>query len=305
MSLVNRLIANALPVVPRPIIGQFSRRYIAGPALDDAVRVVRDLNRTGVMATIDVLGEHLVRIEEAQTALAAYLEVLDRIAAEGLDSNISVKLTALGLKVDPGACLTHMRHLCAAARERHNFVRIDMEDSSCTSATLAIYHQLRQEFGGVGAVLQAYLRRSRADATALAVEPANLRVCKGIYLEPRAIAYQDREIIRQNFVELISILMRRHCYVGIATHDEMVVWNALRFVDELGLKPDAYEFQMLLGVDEELRRILIGAGHRLRVYVPFGAHWHAYSIRRLKENPNIVGHIVQNAVRSAMGRGRR
>jgi proline dehydrogenase len=305
MSLVNRLIANVLPAVPRPIIGQFSRRYIAGATLDDAVRVVRDLNRAGVMATIDVLGEHLVQIEESKTALAAYLEVLDRISNEGLDSNISVKLTALGLKVDPGMCLTHMQRLCAAARERRNFVRIDMEDSSCTSATFAIYRQLRQEFDCVGAVIQAYLRRSRGDATALAAEGANLRVCKGIYIEPRTIAYQDRDIVRENFAELISILLGKGCYVGIATHDELVVWNALRLIDELGLKPEAYEFQMLLGVDEELRRILIDAGHRLRVYVPFGAHWYAYSIRRLKENPNIVGHILHNAVRSTTGRGRR
>jgi proline dehydrogenase len=302
MSLVNRLIASALPVVPRPIIGLFSRRYIAGSTLDDAVRVVRDLNRGGAMATIDVLGEHLTRIEEAESSLAAYLQVLDRIAAEGLDSNISVKLTALGLKVDPAVCLTHMRRLCTVARERRNFVRIDMEDSSCTSATLTIYRQLRHEFEGVGAVIQAYLRRSRADVSALAAERANLRVCKGIYLEPRAIAFQDREIVRQNFVELISILLRNGCYVGIATHDEVVVWNALRIIDELGLKPDAYEFQMLLGVDEELRQILIGAGHRLRVYVPFGAHWHAYSMRRLKENPNIVGHVMRNLVRPPAGR---
>ncbi len=304
MSLFNRLIAGALPAVPRPIVGRFARRYIAGPSLDDAIKVVRNLNDSGVMATIDVLGEHLTRIEEADKALAAYLEVLDRIADDKLDSNVSVKLTALGLKVDPEVCYSHMRRLCAAARERGNFVRIDMEDSSCTTATLAIYHRLHREFDRIGVVIQAYLRRSRADVVQLAAEKANLRVCKGIYIEPRQIAYQDREIVRLNFAELLSILLRARCYVGIATHDEVVVWHALRLIEELELTPQDYEFQMLLGVDEELRRILVGAGHRLRVYVPFGAHWHAYSLRRLKENPNIAGHIVRDVLRSAAGRRR-
>jgi proline dehydrogenase len=172
-----------------------------------------------------------------------------------------------------------------------------MEDSSCTQATLDTYRALRREFGAVGVALQAYLRRSRADVLQLAAEGANLRLCKGIYIEPRVIAYRDREIVRQNFVELLGILLRSGCYVGIATHDEIVVWHALRLIDELKLPREAYEFQMLLGVDEELRRILVGAGHRLRVYVPFGAHWYAYSVRRLKENPDIITHVVRNLLR--------
>ncbi len=303
MSLVNRLIANALPAVPRPIIGRFSKRYIAGSTLDDAVRVVRELNRTGVMATVDVLGEHLTRIEEADAALRSYLDLLARIAAEKLDSNISVKLTALGLKLDPAICRKHMRTLCTAAREQGNFVRIDMEDSSCTAPTLALYGELRREFENVGPVIQAYLRRSRDDVMALAAERANVRLCKGIYVEPRAIAYRDREIVRQNYVELLAILLRNGSYVGIATHDEILVWHALRLIDELGLPREKYEFQMLLGVDEELRRILVAAGHRLRVYVPFGAHWYAYSMRRLKENPDIVGHVLRGALRGGLGGG--
>ena len=297
MSLANRLVASVLPVVPRPIIGRFSRRYIAGPALADAVRVVRELNRTGVMATIDVLGEHLTRIEEADVALKTYIEVLDRIAAERLDSNISVKLTALGLKVDPGICFDHMRRLCAAARDHRTFVRIDIEDSSCTAATFEIYRRLRREFEGVGGAVQAYLRRSRTDVLALAEERANLRLCKGIYIEPRAIAYRDREIVRQNFADLLTLLLRRGCYVGIATHDEILVWHALRLIAELGLEREAYEFQMLLGVDEELRRIIVGAGHRLRVYVPFGSHWYAYSMRRMRENPRIAGYVAKSILR--------
>ena len=304
MSIVNRLIAYALPAVPRPIIGRFSERYIAGSNLDDAMRVVRELNRGGIMATVDVLGEHLTRIEEANVALQSYLDLLAGISAEKLDSNISVKLTALGLKLDPDVCRSHMRTLCAAAREQRNFVRIDMEDSSCTEATLVLYRELRREFDNVGPVIQAYLRRSRDDVVALAAERANVRLCKGIYVEPRAIAYRDREIVRQNYVELLTILLRGGSYVGIATHDEILVWHALRLIEELGLTREKYEFQMLLGVDEELRRIIVGAGHRLRVYVPFGAHWYAYSMRRLKENPDIVGHVLRGALKGGGGAGR-
>jgi proline dehydrogenase len=304
MSLVNRLIAYALPAVPRPIIGRFSERYIAGASLDDAVRVVRELNRGGIMATVDVLGEHLTRIEEANVALRSYLDLLARISAERLDSNISVKLTALGLTLDPDVCRNHMRTLCTAAREQRNFVRIDMEDSSCPEATIALYRELRREFDNVGPVIQAYLRRSRDDVVAFAAEQANVRLCKGIYVEPRAIAYRDREIVRQNFVELLTILVRGGSYVGIATHDEILVWHALRLIEELRLPREKYEFQMLLGVDEELRRIIVGAGHRLRVYVPFGAHWYAYSMRRLKENPDIVGHVLRGALRGGGGSGR-
>jgi proline dehydrogenase len=297
MSLVNRLIAHALPAIPRPIIGHFSRRYIAGPTLDDAVKVVRALNQSGVMATVDVLGEHLTRIAEADLALDSYLQLLDRIAEEGLDSNISVKLTALGLQVDEAVCLRHMQRLCTAAREHRNFVRIDMEDSSCTAATLEIHRALRRDFQNVGVVIQAYLRRSRADVQALAADRANVRLCKGIYVEPRAIAFRDREIVRQNFVDLLGILLGGGSYVGIATHDEILTWHAMRLTSELGLPREAFEFQMLLGVDDVLRRILVEAGYRLRVYVPFGAHWYEYSMRRLKENPDIVGHILRGAFR--------
>lgn len=298
MSLVNRLIASTLPFVPRAVIGRFSERYIAGPSLDDAMRVVKELNQTGAVTTVDVLGEHLTRIEEADQALKSYEELIARIARERVDATISVKLTALGLQKDPAVCLAHMRKLCAAARDAGNLVTIDMEDSSCTTATLDLYHALRREFSGVGTVIQAYLRRSKADVVTLAAEKAHIRLCKGIYIEPRAIAYRDPDIVRANFTDLLATLFRGGSYVGIATHDEILVWHALRLIDELELDRSAYEFQMLLGVDEELRRILINAGHRLRVYVPYGAHWYAYSMRRLKENPNIVGHVLKHMFRN-------
>jgi proline dehydrogenase len=191
-----------------------------------------------------------------------------------------------------------MRALVGAAAETDAFVRIDMEDAQCTDATLAIYRTLRAEFPGrVGVVVQARLRRTMDDIDAATDEPANFRLCKGIYLEPRAIAYTDPEIIRSNFTLALTRMFERKAYVGIATHDERLVWEALRLVRRFGLTPAQYEFQMLLGVEEELRRILLSAGHRLRVYVPYGEEWHAYSVRRLRESPQIAGHALKALLR--------
>jgi proline dehydrogenase len=296
VALVDYLVSRTLPLIPRPIVRRVARRYIAGDRLDDAVRVVRGLNQGGLLATLDVLGESVARRGEVEGALSAYLEALDRIRGERLDANVSVKLTQLGLKIDPGLCLESVRRLVRAAAAHGNFVRIDMEDSSCTSATLDLYRRLRE--GGcanVGVVLQAYMRRSLADVRALP-DGANVRLCKGIYVEPRSLAYRDRDVVRANFVRLLEELLDRGCYVGIATHDEVLVWEAERLLDRRRLPREATEFQMLLGVDEELRGLIHAAGHRLRVYVPFGANWHAYSLRRLKENPALAGSVMRAAL---------
>jgi proline dehydrogenase len=187
-----------------------------------------------------------------------------------------------------------MRQMLAAVVERNTFVRIDMEDSPWTTATLDIYRALRAEFPGrVGIVLQSRLRRTMDDVDALTEQPASFRLCKGIYLEPRDIAYTDPELIRLNFVLALERMFERGAYVGIATHDERLVWESLRLLRKFGLRRDQYEFQMLLGVDEQLRRIILKAGHRLRVYVPYGEQWHAYSVRRLRENPQIVGYAMK------------
>jgi proline dehydrogenase len=298
MKSLNRLISATLPLVPRPIVGRISRRYIAGSTLDQAVRCIAELNRAGFSATVDILGEHTRDLRQATAAADAYVAVLDRIAAEALDSNISVKLSQLGLLIDPAACLKAMRRLCAHAAGHGNFVRIDMEDATVTDATLDLYRTLRPEHPAVGVVLQSCLRRSLADARRLAAEQASVRVVKGIYLEPYAIAYHDREIVRQCFVDMVEILLRGGSYVGIATHDERIVYACLALVDRLGLSPERYEFQMLLGVRQELRQVIRDGGHRLRVYVPYGDDWYAYSLRRLKENPEIAGHVLGNLFRS-------
>jgi proline dehydrogenase len=295
MSWLDRAVSLTLPAVPKPLVRFFSRRYIAGSSMEDAFRTVRELAEHGAMATLDILGEFISTLEEARQNTSEHEHLIRRVAEEGLhDTYISVKLTALGLLVDRAACLDHMRQLLRRVAETDNFLRIDMEDSSCTAATLDVYETLRREFPGrIGAVLQARLRRTLPDADRLTREPANIRLCKGIYLEPRSIAYTHPEIVRRNFTFILARLIERGAYPAIATHDEILVWEALRLIDRHALGPNRYEFQMLLGVDEQLRRILIEAGHRVRVYVPYGRHWYRYSVRRLRENPQIAGHALR------------
>ncbi len=296
MSLLNTLIVKTLPAVPKPVVRRFSSRYIAGDSLDDAVRVARELNNKGCMVTMDVLGEHLRTREDAELATEQYLLALDTIAHEKLDSNISIKLTQFGLKLDFEFCKKNVTQLVRRAKELKNFVRIDMEDTSCTTDTLRMYDLLRNEYNNVGVVVQAYLRRTLTDVRDLMKNgvPANIRLCKGIYVEPRELAYKDHGLINNNFTMVLSELLRHSAYVGIATHDERLVWDAMRLVDELKVPKTSYEFQMLLGVDEQLRDIILAAGHHLRIYVPFGKQWYAYSVRRLKENPQIAGHVIKN-----------
>ena len=294
MAVLNYLISRSLPLVPKPLVRVFSRRYIAGDSLDDAVRVLKELNATGHMGTLDVLGEAVDRREMAESAVDEYQRALRVIREERLDSNISIKLTQLGLKLDADFCLGNVRALASAAGDQGNFVRIDMEDSSCTTPTLDLYGRLREQgVDNVGVVLQACLRRSLADAQRLP-ERSNVRLCKGIYVEPRVIAYHRRAIVNKNYVRILEELLDRGSYVGIATHDEDLIWEAMRLIDQNRLSGDRYEFQMLLGVDDELRGVVRRAGHRLRVYVPYGPRWYAYSLRRLKENPRIAGYVVAN-----------
>lgn len=298
MSLLDRAVVHGLPFVPKPIVGMFSKRYIAGPLLEDAFRVARQLEGEGAMSTIDILGEFIKNAGEGDANADQYIDLVRRIAAERFaDVNVSVKLTALGLTLDRARCLANMRRLMAAVRDAGLFARIDMEDSPWTDATCEIYRTLRAEFPGkVGVAIQSRLRRTLDDVEALTAQPANFRLCKGIYLEPRPIGYTERDIIRDNYMHVLRALLSRGSYVGIATHDEWLVCESLALVDELSLTPDRYEFQMLLGVDPLLRRTLLAAGHRLRVYVPFGEDWYKYSVRRLKENPSIAGHVVRTLV---------
>jgi proline dehydrogenase len=287
-----------LPAVPRPVVKKLSRRYIAGSTLVEACRVVSGLNEEGKMATIDVLGEEITGREEATALLVEYEDVFETIQREDLDSNISVKLTGLGLNLDHEFCRDNIAELVREAAKRGNFVRIDMEDSSTTTETLELYRELRgQGLDNVGVVLQAYMKRTLTDIAELADLRPNVRVCKGIYVEPADIAYQEFETVRLNFVEAVGALLDAGAYVAIATHDDWVIGEALTLIEERGLAPEEYEFQMLLGVRPELGDELVREGHRLRIYVPFGRQWYEYSLRRLQENPKIAGYIALDTLK--------
>ncbi len=297
MSALNYILSRTLPFVPRSIVRRVSRRYIAGDDLRAALEVVQRLNGEGFMATLDVLGESVSHPSLVAGAVDEYLAALTAIDEMRIDANVSVKATQLGLKMDFDLCLESTRRLVREADRLGTFVRIDMEDSSCTTTTLELYRRLRDEgLDNVGVVLQACMRRSLADLRALP-EGASVRLCKGIYVEPRKIAYRDRWIVNRNFRRLLEEAFDRGYRVGIATHDEAVVWEALDLIGRRNVPRTAYEFQMLLGVDEKLRSIIRRDGHRLRVYVPYGANWYAYSLRRLKENPSIAGYILVGLLR--------
>jgi proline dehydrogenase len=297
VSLVDSAIVRLLPAVPRPVVRKISERYIAGEELDDALRLVRRLNDQGKLATIDVLGEEIAEPDEARAIAAAYREAFEAIERRRLDSNVSVKPTALGLKLGYELFRSNLLEVVRHAAERGNFVRIDMEDSSTTDDTLRAYRELRAAgHENVGVVLQARLKRTLADLAELAELRPNVRLCKGIYVEPAEIAYRDFDSVRASFVQALEELLELGCYVGIATHDEWLLEEGQRLVAARGLGREEYEFQMLLGVRPALGDELVRGGHRLRIYTPFGRHWYAYSLRRLQENPKLAGYIAADTV---------
>ncbi len=301
MALLDRALVALLPAVPRPVVQRLSSRYIAGPTLDDAVRVVQRVNAKGKLATIDVLGEEITNESEARSIAQAYHDVLERIDDDRLDANVSVKLTGLGLELGEELCRTNLVGVLEDAARKGCFVRIDMEDSSTTERTLRLYRALRRDgHTNVGAVVQAYLRRTHADLDGL----ENVRLCKGIYIESPEIAYREYEAVRANFVRCLEALVEQGSYLAIATHDEYLIGRALRLVRDARLDRDRYEFQMLLGVRPDRADALVADGHRLRVYVPYGTHWYEYSLRRLQENPSIAGYIAADTVARVLGRAR-
>ncbi len=301
MSLFDRAVASVLPVVPRSVVRRVSAPYIAGPTLDDARRVTANLNAAGMRATVDVLGEEIHTEDEARAIASTYGDVLVAIAADRLDANISVKLTGLGLKLDLGLCRSLLEGLVRAAGEQGARVRIDMEDATCVDDTLALYRDLRADgLDNVGIVLQAYLKRTLGDIEDLRELRPSVRLCKGIYLEPRAVAFHDFETVRRSFVSCLEALLDLGSRVAIATHDEPLLVESLARVE--ALPPDAYEFQMLLGVRESRATEIVAAGHPVRVYVPFGQRWYEYSVRRLQENPRLAGTIAKATLGRLAGR---
>lgn len=302
MGVIDKVIANSVPVIPRPLVRVISGNYIAGTKIPEAVDTIQSLNTEGCVATVDLMGESTENKAQAVQKLKEYKEVIDAIERNGLDSGLSVKLTGLGLWVNEELCRANLEEIVEYAAERNRFVRIDMESSAQTGSTVELAIDMHRRHENTGTVIQACLRRSLKDVTRLMEEGVTIRLCKGIYDEPREIAYKDYDVVRENYILLMEEYLRSGVYIGIATHDEYLIWHALRLIHQLDVSEDRYEFQMLLGVDEELRRILVESGHKVRVYVPFGDEWYEYSTRRLKENPKIAGYVAKDVLGRITGR---
>lgn len=292
--MLNSFIVKVLPLFPKSFISLFSQRYIAGETLAEAVAESKKINDLNMTITMDVLGENITNLGEAENAKNICLQVLDELHNNNIKGNISLKLTQLGLKLDRSACEDNFIEILEKAKGYNNFIRIDMEDSSCTDQTIDISLKMKKRYDKVGTVVQAYLKRSENDVKMLAENGINLRICKGIYNEPASIAFKDREEIRENFIKLLKILFDNKIYVGIATHDSLLVDRAYQLIHNMKLSPEQYEFQMLLGVSDKLCKQIAEDGYQMRVYVPFGEQWYPYSIRRLKENPQMAGYIIKN-----------
>ncbi|MEZ5337995.1 MAG: proline dehydrogenase family protein [bacterium] len=294
MSLFDRMVVGMLPVVPRGIVGIVASRYVAGNTVEAAISTARNLAEEGAVATMDILGEEVRDAAVAERFTLQYLQLVDAIAAAGISSSVSVKPTMLGLDITEELCERNVARLCEHARERAVRVAIDMEDHPTTDFTLGLHQRMRERFGNVGTVLQAYMRRTLSDIAALPEgRDCQIRICKGIYVEPESIAYKAYDEVRANYLQALEALFERGIFVGIATHDEYLVDRAVEIIRRRGLAPDAYEFQMLLGVLPQLRAKILGGGHALRVYIPFGPDWYAYSVRRLRENPKVARHVLR------------
>ncbi len=294
MKILNSALVNIIPILPKSLVRVFANKYIAGDNIGTAVETVKNLNSKKFMVTMDVLGESISSKEEAIKSKDEQLEVLDAISKNNLDSNLSIKLTMLGLKSDYALCENLFNEVLEKAKSLNIFVRIDMEESAVTDITIQMFETMRKKFDNVGIVLQAYLRRTEQDVIRLSEQKVNFRICKGIYIEPEEIAFKGYDEIRQNYLKVLKLALERGAYCGIATHDEYLVEGAEKIVKELGLTKQQYEFQMLLGVRENLRDRILNRGHRIRIYVPFGERWYEYSIRRFQENPNVAGQVLKS-----------
>jgi proline dehydrogenase len=295
----NKLIAAILPFFPKKFIWIFSKSYISGETIEDAMRVSKELNNENIKVTLDILGEFIRTPEEAEINKVEYLNLLDVSFKNGIDGNFSLKPTSFGLLFDKNQCLNHIREIVAKASSYNSFIRIDMEDSPSTDLEIELFRKLKAEFPrNVGLVVQAYLKRTLKDIQQLndlnsSEVPINYRLCKGIYIEPAEIAYKKYEEINQHYLEDLEYMFSNKIYVGIATHDKPLVEGAYKLIEKYNVPKNMYEFQMLYGVTPGLRESIVNKGHVMRVYVPYGKQWFGYSTRRLKENPKMASHIIK------------
>lgn len=295
----NKFIAAILPYFPKKFIWIFSRPYISGERIDDAMRVSKELNNKKIKVTIDVLGEFIKTPEEAEENKKDYIHLIEVSSKAGIDGNFSVKPTSFGLLIDKDICYSHIREIVAKAAENNGFIRIDMEDSPCTDREIELFRRLKAEFpGNVGLVLQAYLKRTLNDIKGMLdlnseQHPLSFRLCKGIYIEPEEISFKKYEEINQHYLEDLESLLQNRVHVGIATHDKPLIEGAYKLLEKYKVPKHMYEFQMLYGVTPKMRDRIVSDGHGMRVYVPFGKQWFGYSTRRLKENPKMASHIIK------------
>ncbi|WP_439184004.1 proline dehydrogenase family protein [Carboxylicivirga taeanensis] len=298
--MMNKLIARTLPYFPKKFVWVFSRKYIAGETIDEAILACRQLNDNGMLVTVDLLGEFITNLDQAKNNKEEYLTIIERFESENIKGNYSLKPTSFGLLIDKEVCYQYVREIVARAAASNNFVRIDMEDSKCVDLEIEMFRQLKAEFPAhVGLVFQAYLKRTLDDLKALMdihseEQPTNYRLCKGIYVEPKEIAYKDYDEVNACYLEDLEYLLKNKVYVGIATHDRKLVEGAIKIITENNIPNEQFEFQMLYGVTPELRKEILNKGYKMRIYVPYGKDWFGYSTRRLKENPKMATHIIKS-----------
>ena len=297
--MLNKLIANILPHMPKKLVWVFSKRYIAGETIEEGLLASKLLNEKNIEVTIDLLGEFIKTLDEAKENRNQYFEIINRFTSENVTGNFSLKPTMFGLLIDKDVCYNYIRDIVALAAEKNSYVRIDMEDSECVDLEIDMFNRLRAEFPkNVGLVLQAYLRRTLHDLQNFSNTdnnsvPLNFRLCKGIYVEPEKIAFKDYQEVRDNYMNDLDYMFRNKIYAAIATHDKYLVEHSYQLIAKYNVPKTMYEFQMLFGVTPELRQSIVDAGHKMRVYVPFGKHWFKYSTRRLKENPQMATEIIK------------
>ncbi len=295
----NKLIASLLPYMPKKFIWLFSKRYIAGTTTQDAVKESRKLNREGIMISVDLLGEFITDLKQADENKNEYIDIIETFEKENIDGNYSLKPTMFGLLLDEEVCYNNIREIVAKAAEYGNFVRVDMEDSQCVDREITLFRRLKDEFPeNTGLVFQSYMKRTLDDIKGLedlntVSNPVNYRLCKGIYVEPAEVAFKKYQEINDHFLTDLEYIFENKMYPGIATHDKPLVEGAYKLIEKYNVPKEMYEFQMLYGVTPELRKSVVEKGHRMRVYVPFGSQWFAYSTRRLKENPRMASLIIK------------
>jgi proline dehydrogenase len=298
--MIQKTIAFILPYIPKQLVWKFSKKYIAGITIEDAIKTSLKLNDEKCLVTTDLLGEFITTTHQAEENKNTYLSIIERFTQENIKGNFSIKPTSFGLLLDEECCYGHICEIVEKAAVTGNFIRLDMEDSKCVDREIDLYRRLKSEFPtNVGLVLQAFLKRTYNDIEQLmdihtAQSPLNIRLCKGIYVEPDKIAYTKHIEIRQHYISNLELMFQYGIYAGIATHDKYIIEEAFNLIEKLDIPKDKYEFQMLLGVKPELRHVILSKGHQLRVYVPFGQEWFGYCTRRLKENPGMIKHILKS-----------